>query len=306
MPFNIIRNDITKVSADAIVNTANPLPVYGRGTDEKIYQAAGAEQLLREREKIGVIEPGRAAVTGAFNLKARYIIHTVGPWWRDGCHQEAETLTSCLRECLRLATELNCESIAFPLISTGMYGFPKDLALKIFTGVIYDFLLGSDMLVTLVVYDDESFDLSTRVFPAVEDFITSKEITPGISFEEAIRVREQSFHEYLLQLIIDSNMTNPEIYRGANLSKQHFSKLLSNKVPNPTKNTICALGMGLKLDLETLEVLLSKAGLGLSDAKPFDLAIRYFFENGMYNVMENNMILFDNGLEQLGNVEKES
>ncbi len=81
---------------------------------------------------------------------------------------------------------------------------------------------------------------------------------------------------------------------------------MSNKVPNPTKNTNCALGMGLKLDLETLEVLLSKAGLGLSDAKPFDLAIRYFFENGMYNVMENNMILFDNGLEQLGNVEKES
>ncbi len=304
MPFNIIRNDITKVKADAIVNTANPLPIFGKGTDEKIYRAAGVKELLKERQKIGRIERGRAAVTGAYNLDAKYIIHTVGPVWIDGLHNEEEILSSCLKESLMLATELNCESIAFPLISTGVYGFPKELALKIFTGVIYDFLMTSDMLVTLVVYDDESFNISTKVFSHVDDYISDYEnVTIGTEpFEEAIKVMEMSFHDYLLQLIIDSNMSNPEIYRNANITKQHFSKIISNKDYNPSKNTICALSLALQLDIDDLELLLEKAGYSLSGSKQFDLAIRYFVNNGMYNIMEDNMILFDNGLELLGTI----
>ena len=304
MPFNIIRNSITKVKADAIVNTANPYPTYGRGTDEKIYMAAGAQQLLREREKIGVIERGKAAVTSAFNLQAKYIIHTVGPVWVDGNHNEVKILTSCFNESLKLAAQLNCESIAFPLISTGVYGFPKELAIKTFTSVVYDFLMNSDMLVTLVVYDDESFEISTKVFANVEDQLISQPIllTPAVPFEEAIRVTEMSFHDYLLQLIIDSDMTNPEIYRSANITKQHFSKIMSNKDYNPTKNTICALGIALRLRTEEMELLLEKAGYVLSDTKPFDLAIRYFIENRMYNLTEDNIIMFSNGLELIGTV----
>ncbi|MBR3394318.1 MAG: macro domain-containing protein, partial [Firmicutes bacterium] len=149
MPFSIIRNDITKVAADAIVNTANPQPVIGAGTDSAIYKAAGEELLLAERRKIGAIHPGEAAVTPAFALPAKYIIHTVGPAWRGGEAGEFETLASCYRKSLLLAKQLGCESVAFPLISTGTYGFPKDKALSVAMETIEDFLQDDDLDVTL-------------------------------------------------------------------------------------------------------------------------------------------------------------
>ena len=145
MPFKIVRNDITKVTADAIVNTANPNPICGSGTDLAIYEAAGKEQLLAERTKIGKIVRGEIAVTGAYNLNAKYIIHTVGPVWEDGVHHEFDVLESCYRKSLQKAVELKCESIAFPLISTGVYGFPKDKALQIAVSVFSEFLLENEM-----------------------------------------------------------------------------------------------------------------------------------------------------------------
>lgn len=171
MSFNIIRNDITKVSADAIVNTANPKPIYAGGTDAAIYAAAGAEALLKEREKIGDIEVGQSAVTSAFALDAKYIIHTVGPEWTDGEHGEKEAVKNCYENSLELAKELGCESIAFPLIATGVYGFPKDEALKIAISVFSDFLAGEDMEITLVVFDKESFVLSDEIFSGVDEYI---------------------------------------------------------------------------------------------------------------------------------------
>ena len=171
MSFNIVRNDITKVSADAIVNTANPRPVYAGGTDAAIYAAAGAEVLLAERQKIGDIAVGHAAVTSAYALNAKYIIHTVGPEWIDGMHGEREAVRSCYENSLRLAKELGCESIAFPLIATGVYGFPKDEALKIAVSVFSKFLSGEDMEITLVVFDKESFVLSDKVFSGVDEYI---------------------------------------------------------------------------------------------------------------------------------------
>ena len=131
MSFQIIRNDITRIKADAIVNTANPKPIYASGTDRAVYEAAGAEKLLVERKKIGVIARGNIAVTSAFNLKAKYIIHTVGPVWTDGKSGEYDVLASCYQKSLDKAFELGCGSIAFPLIATGVYGFPKDKALQI-------------------------------------------------------------------------------------------------------------------------------------------------------------------------------
>ena len=144
MPFRIIRNDITKVQADAIVNTANPEPVFGAGTDSAVYKAAGAERLLAERRKIGRIPVGEAAVTPAFALPARYIIHTVGPVWYDGRRGEYEALASCYRKSLQAAGKLGCRSIAFPLISAGVYGFPKDKALQTALDEIAAYLHGSD------------------------------------------------------------------------------------------------------------------------------------------------------------------
>lgn len=171
MPFQIIRSDITEVKADAIVNSANPEPRVGRGSDMAVYRAAGFEKLLAEREKIGAIAPGEAAVTDAFDLSAKYIIHTVGPLWIDGLHNETETLASCYRKCLNLAKHLKCESIAFPLISTGVYGFPKDQALNIALREIQSFLDDEDMDVILAVFDRQAYQLSRELNLSVRAYI---------------------------------------------------------------------------------------------------------------------------------------
>ncbi|WP_026653317.1 macro domain-containing protein [Butyrivibrio proteoclasticus] len=171
MPFQIIRNDITKVKADAIVNTANPEVFIGGGVDTAIYNAAGREQLLAEREKIGELLPGEAAVTPAFNLDAKYIIHVSGPKWEDGEHGEFDILRNCYEKALSLAVEKECESIAFPLIATGAYGFPKDKALQIATSVIQQFLFENEMSIILVVFDRKAFELSGKVYSDVQGFI---------------------------------------------------------------------------------------------------------------------------------------
>ena len=171
MPFQIIRNDITKVKADAIVNTANPKPQIGRGTDSAIYAAAGVEKLLAARSAIGEIPPGQAASTDAFNLSAKYIIHTVGPAWKDGSHGERDILRSCYEKSLALAAELKCKSIAFPLIATGVYGFPKDEALNIALAEIGKFLLTHEMKVILVVFDRKALELSQQLVGDIEQYI---------------------------------------------------------------------------------------------------------------------------------------
>ena len=171
MPFKIIRNDITKVEADVIVNTANPEPVVGDGTDSAVYQAAGKESLLEERIKIGKLSPGQAAITPAFELSAKYIIHTVGPIWKDGKQGEDDILRSCYSNSLLLAEQVNAESIAFPLISTGVYGFPKNEALDIALSEIGKFLLKHDMEIILVVFDKESFQISEQLMGEIDQYI---------------------------------------------------------------------------------------------------------------------------------------
>lgn len=195
MPFQIIRNDITKVKADAIVNTANPWPVIGDGTDSAIYRAAGADKLFAERTKIGEIRRGDIAVTPAFNLKAKYIIHTVGPIWEGGDCGEFDTLRRCYRKSLEKAYELGCESIAFPLISTGSYGFPKDKALQIAMSEISEFLMrdGVEMNVKLVIFGDKAFRLSKNLFFQVESFITDEEVIEAHLKEYGMRTSRTDF-----------------------------------------------------------------------------------------------------------------
>ena len=183
MPFKIIRNDITIVKADAIVNTANPKPLIGGGTDSAIYKAAGEELLLAERKKIGIIAPGQAVQTAAFNLDAKYIIHTVGPVWIDGKHGEHDILHSCYENSMNLAANLSCKSIAFPLIATGVYGFPKDEALQIALSEINKFLLTHDMKVILVVFDRKALALSSRLVGEIDEYIDEHAV-------QAIRKRE--------------------------------------------------------------------------------------------------------------------
>ena len=170
MPFEIVRNDITQMTVDAIVNTANPRPVVGSGTDTMIHKKAGSK-LLAARQKIGSIDVGCAAITPAFDLQAKYVIHTVGPVWEDGSYGEEALLRNCYDNSLKLAVEHHCKSIAFPLISTGNYGFPKDKALQIAISAFSTFLLGHEIQIYLVVFDHASFKLSEDLFQSVASYI---------------------------------------------------------------------------------------------------------------------------------------
>ena len=183
MAFKIVRNDITKITADAIVNTANPKPKFSSGTDSAVYAAAGADKLLEERKKIGRIEEGEVAVTPAFDLDAKYIFHTVGPIWKGGNYGEAETVKRCYTNCLNKALELELESIAFPLLATGNYGFPKSDALLLATSVFSNFLAENEMDITLVVFDNESFELSGKIFDGINQFINDNYVEEKINEE---------------------------------------------------------------------------------------------------------------------------
>ena len=176
MPFEIVRNEITNVKADAIVNTANPRVTIGHGVDQSIYEAAGIEELLAARAEIGEMKRGEVAATPAFGLDAKYIIHAIGPKWRGGGHGEFETIAACYSKSLALAAELGCESIAFPLMATGSYGFPKDKALRTAVNEISKFLLHNEMQVTLVVYDRESYEVSGRLFSDIQSFIEDSDV----------------------------------------------------------------------------------------------------------------------------------
>ena len=170
MPFEIVRNDITNMCVDAIVNTANPMPVVGSGTDAMIHEKAGPG-LLDARREIGTIERGQAAITPGFGLQARYVIHTVGPVWVDGSHEEEALLRSCYDTCLKLALMHRCESVAFPLISTGNYGFPKGKALQIAIAAFSSFLMEHEMQIYLVVFHREAYQLSEKLFHSVSSYI---------------------------------------------------------------------------------------------------------------------------------------
>ena len=171
MPFKIVRNDLTKMKVDAIVNTANMAPVYSFGVDTAVYKAAGEEELLAARKKIGYLDEGEVAITPGFKLPARYIIHAVSPYYTDGKHGEEEKLRACYRGALELALEKGCESIAFPLIATGSFGYPKEEGMRIALDEINAFLLKESMLVFLVVFDTQATALGVKVYPDLEAYI---------------------------------------------------------------------------------------------------------------------------------------
>ena len=171
MPLKIVRNDITQMQVDVIVNTANEAPVYSTGVDYAIYQAAGAEELLAEREKIGWMHEGDVAITPGFKLPAKYIIHAVSPCYYGGNFGEEERLRGCYSKSLQLALENGCKSIAFPLISTGNFGYPKEEGMAIAVDEISKFLLRHDMMVYLVVFDTASTELALRLQPDLDAYI---------------------------------------------------------------------------------------------------------------------------------------
>ena len=336
MPFEIVRNDITNMRVDAIVNTANPRPMVGPGVDSAIHAVAGPG-LLIARQEIGSIACGNAAITPAFDLDAKYVIHTVGPVWDGGSYGEESLLRNCYDNSLKLALEHNCQSIAFPLISTGNYGFPKDKALQIAISAFSAFLLEHEMQIYLVVFGHKAFKLSEQLFQGVASYIDENYVdsyekavygvaenirrnrirrrrdmeicesavlreslpcTPmaapkAASLEDMLKQADAGFTETLLKLIDQTGKKDSEIYKKALLTKQHFSKIRNNPNYKPTKPTAVALALALELDLDAAKDLIGRAGYALSNSNKFDLIIRYFIEQGNYNVAEINLALYE-------------
>lgn len=330
MPVQIIRNDITKMKCDAIVNAANSTLMGGGGVDGAIHRAAGS-QLLAECRTLGGCETGDAKITGAYNLSCKYVIHTVGPVWIDGAHHERELLVSCYKRSLELAVENRCESVAFPLISSGVYGYPKDQALKVAIDTISDFLFEHELLVYIVIYDKAAFLTGTKLFADIQTYIDDRyvdsqtdyaaekqrgrkafrasvrketehikplalfEAAPAAikpSLEELVNNVDESFSEMLLRKIDEKGMTDVECYKKANIDRKLFSKIRSDKMYKPSKATAIAFAIALELTLEETGDMLMKAGFALSHSNKFDIIIEYFITNGNYNIFEINEALF--------------
>lgn len=314
MPFEIVRNDIVNMHVDAIVNTANPKPVIGPGVDSALHKRAGNE-LLKAREQIGEISVGDARITEAFQLHAKYVIHTVGSIWNGGQNQETELLRACYQNSLELALEYGCESIAFPLISTGAYGFPKEQALETALGVISSFLMHHEMMVYLVVFDKTAYALSEKLFKTIETFIDEKYAEENMVIQRQQREDQRrsytglfkrkdrslvhmlhnadiTFSEALLRWIIKKGKTEPEVYKKANVDRKLFSKIRNNKNYRPSKGNAVALAVGLELSLAETKELIGKAGYALTHSSKFDIIIEYFISQGNYDVFEINEVLF--------------
>ena len=174
MSFKIIRDDITKVKADAIVNPVNPEVCIGGGVESAIYEAAGREKLLEVRKELGRLQPGKVGVTEAFNLDAKYIVHVSGLYWKGGNSFEARCLKECYEKALKVALDKGCKSIAFPLLGTGTYGFPKDIGLDVAVSTFTEFLEEYEMEITLVVFDNEAVNVSGKLAYEVKSFIDDK------------------------------------------------------------------------------------------------------------------------------------
>ena len=457
MPFTIVRDDITHLRVDAIVNAANEHLWQGGGVCGAIFAAAGARKLQAACSKIGHCDTGSAVATPAFGLKARYIIHAVGPVWSGGLHGERALLASCYRSSLELAESLGCTSIAFPLLSAGIYGYPQAEALEVAQQEIRAYLATHDMDVTLVLYDkrivsiadslrlkvaqyiddtyvgeheavsrrwqwenapaspadtgalfgagapamadaddvavfDESAAIESAQMedlwgvptfaeePAQPDAAPAQQtcphcgtvIEPGSAFcvycgqplaspkyasaatlspsappiaapQQASMPREESmagwsaapqaapresapakpkpsfpsislpnplrnllqhmdagFSDTLMAMIDERGLKDAQVYKRANLSRQHFSKIRSNPRYRPTKTTVLALAVALELSLEDTELLLERAGFALSHADRRDIIVEYFIGEGIYDIFTINDTLFAFDQQLLG------
>lgn len=330
MPFRIIRNDITKVKADAVVNAANSSLLGGGGVDGAIHRAAGPE-LLKECRTLGGCNTGDAKITKGYKMPCKYIIHTVGPIWNGGRNGEKEQLYSCYKKSLELAKEYECGSVAFPLISSGVYGYPKDKALDVAVSAITDFLEENDMDITMVVFDKNAVSVSEKLISDVKKYIDdnyaeehssyfsrrNKEIRfwgecdePDIKmsadreyraperyddlsacFEDFDKL-DETFSQALLRMIDEKGLTDVQVYKKANIDRRLFSKIRSDMNYKPKKQTAIALAVALELDIQETQKLLEKAGYTLSNSIKFDVIIKYFIENKKYNIYEINETLF--------------
>lgn len=328
MPIEIIRQDITKIQCDAIVNPTNKELIADGGLDYLIHKVAG-EGLDKECENIKPIEVGKSKITKGYNLPCKYVIHTVGPIWKDGKNNEKELLENCYKSAFKLASLFKCNSVAFPLISSGTYGYPKDQVLKVAVNTLSALLDDNEMQVYLVVYDKDSFEISEKIFSDVKEYISdnyifvqltsnsrrsfeSKLCQPrerrieedlfcsysicedkALTLDDFIENMDKGFAETLFYYIDKKGLTDVECYKKANVDKKTFSKIKCQKDYRPSKKTAVSFAIALKLNLKETEHLLKTVGMTLSKSNLFDVIILYFITTGNYdNIYDVNEVLY--------------
>lgn len=392
MPFTIERNDLASVSADAIVVAANEdLQITG-GVGEAVAKAAGFTNVQEACNAIGHCPTGSAVATPAFDLPAKVIIHAVGPIWQGGSQNEVALLRDAYDAALSCAAENNAHSIALPLLSAGIYGFPADISLSVAQNAIHDYLDSHDTEIRLVLFDRTALQAGLSSYDRIAEYIddvyvdkqldarkkahrtetlsdafltaagtaygalsaspsavsptaaspsaailsslfssrkdTEKEtsedlegadtqdsveavyegsLTENYNYEESL-ARETpskssslsdlldsldvSFSTTLLALIDTKGMTDAQVYKRANMSRQLFSKIRSDTFYKPTKKTVLALAIALELDLSTTEDLLRRAGFALSHSNKADIIVEYFIKNNQFDIFEINATLY--------------
>lgn len=340
MTFTIIRQDITKMKVDAIVNAANGRLKMGGGVCGAIFMAAGVDKLQAACNELEPVESGNAVITPGFSLYAKYIIHAIGPVYQQQHPEESEKLLRLsYLNALQLALENKCETIAFPLISSGIYGYPKEEALRVASSAIQDFLAENEMEIYLTIFDKESFAVSRKLLTEVASYIDENYVekhklsrrklldiehqaltdaertrssaqlsqleekaieSSATRVDELLENLDDSFSTTLLYLINKKGKSDVEVYKCANLDRKLFSKIRTGKGYTPSKRTAIALAIALELTLEETDDLLERAGYALSPSQKFDVIIEYFIINKKYDVFEINELLFHYGLPLLG------
>lgn len=321
MPLEIVRNDITKMKVDAIVNAANETLLGGGGVDGCIHRAAGPE-LLAECRTLGGCKTGDAKITKAYRLPCQYVIHTVGPVWNGGKCGEREQLASCYRTSLALAKEHCCETVAFPLISSGIFGYPKDQALRVAVDTIGEFLLHNDMTVYIVIFSRTAYQIGSKLFADIAEYVDDhyvdahtdsrrdrlrrmsvlegRALSAGAAaapmavggLDSLLAHLDAGFSETLLKLIDRSGKKDSEIYKKANVDRKLFSKIRNNPDYKPSKATAIAFAIALELNLDETRDLVARAGYALSASSKFDVIIEYFIRQKKYDIFEINEALF--------------
>ena len=326
MPFEIVHDDITRLEVDAIVNATNPWQEVGSGVSRAIYEAAGYDQLAEACRPYGKLNYGDAFATSGFRLPVKYIIHTATPRFVGGLDGEYELLKACYLNSLRLAMRLKCESIAFPLLGSGGQGYPEQVAFRLASDVIQNFLLENDLEIKLVIYDRSTTRPPVEMEAHIQSLLarfqkneaiwqkeasdcfaqadTEYKVLPMASprkrakpdtreaLDERLQMMQTSFSPALLRLIDQKGMSDAQVYKKANLTRQHFSKIRNNPAYVPSKMTVLALAVALELNVEQTQNLLSRAGYTLSKSIKADLIVEYFLQRKYYDIYRINEALF--------------
>lgn len=328
MPFFIVSEDITEMDVDAVVNAANTELRMGGGVCGAIFRAAGVEEMEEACHPLSPVKTGEAVITPGFDLPARYVIHTPGPVYnpeqKEICEEQ---LRASYRNSMELAATYHCESLAFPLISSGAYGYPKEEALQVAISVIREFLRTHEMEIYLTLLTEVGISLPSGLKETVESFTEEWADAPymdgcleageGVAcgappdmddyqvgslpqacFDETEKLNDfrdqldEPFNKALLRLIDNKGKTDVEVYKKANISRKLFSKIRTGRGYMPGKRTILALAVGLELDVDETEALLEHAGFTLSKSILSDVIVEYFIRNKKYDIYDINDALF--------------